>query len=400
MLLYLTLSTIVIALFLLANNYGKNKHAICVSLFLCIVSLYGLTHYFVLFGQSPFWLAVFYNHFTPLYLLLGPLLLFYVRGVLYDTECITKKDLLHGIPGLIQFIGIIPYLITPFDIKIDYANQIIDDFNSITHLNLNLFYNADTSFLIRVSCFLIYIFYCMYLLKKKIPQIKQQRVVPKKQFTLSLRWLWILVGCSLVITMYLLVMTVLSFTSSPKEAFDSVYWIHLASGIAYFIMTFSLFLMPEILYGMPRNHSTIPTLQQNSIQESSPVIELNYEQDNPMFELAKRVLNYMEIEKPYLDPNFSIATVAINLQVPQHHISYCINTIMKTSFYKLRAKYRVDYAISLLESDTKTLLTMEAIGERSGFTTRSNFYKTFREMVGQTPHEYSTAKNKATAKYD
>jgi AraC-like DNA-binding protein len=394
MLLYVTLSTIVIALFLLANNYGKNKHAICVSLFLCIVSLYGLTHYFVLFGQSPFWLAVFYNHFTPLYLLLGPLLLFYVRGVLYDTECISKSDLLHGIPALIQFIGILPYLMSPFNKKIEYANQIIENFNSIIHLNLNLFYTADISFLIRVSGFLIYILYCMYLLKKKIPQIKQQKLVPKKQFALSLLWLWVLVSCSLVITLYLLAMTMLSFTSSPKEAFDSVYWMHLVSGIAFFVMTFALLLMPEILYGMPRKHEAISSLQDKSSQESGPIIELKYEQENPMIELTKRVLNYMENDKPYLDPNFSIATLAINLQVPQHHISYCINAIMKTSFYKLRAKYRVNHAITLLENDTKLLLTMEAIGERSGFTTRSNFYKTFKEIVGQTPLEYSISKKK------
>ena len=78
------------------------------------------------------------------------------------------------------------------------------------------------------------------------------------------------------------------------------------------------------------------------------------------------------------------------------NISYCINSILKTSFYKLRGKYRVDYAISLLVNDIHKKLTMEAIGSQSGFTTRSNFYKTFKEFTGKTPLEYTSAKNNNT----
>lgn len=389
MLLYLTLSTIIIALFLLVNNYGKNKHALCVSLFLCIVSLYGLTHYFVLFGHSAFWLAIFYNNFTPLYLLLGPFLLFYVRGVLFDTECITKKDLLHGIPALIQFIGILPYLMTPFATKLDYANLIITDFNNIIHLNLNLFYNADVSFLIRAGLFLLYILYAIYLLLRHLPEIKKQQWVAKKQFSLSLRWLWILVSCSLVITVYLIVITLLSFVSTPKEAFNNSYWLHLASGVAYFIMTFSLLVLPEILYGMPR--PTIAT--NNELNEERKVIPIDtsfpINENDPMLALSEKIIHYMETEKPYIDFDFSIASLAFHFKVPQHHISYCINSVMHTSFYKLRGKYRVKYAIELLKEDTKMNLTMEAIGEHAGFTTRSNFYKTFKEFMGLTPLEYA-----------
>ena len=389
MLLNLTLSTIVIALFLLVNNYGKNKHALCVSLFLCIVSLYGLTHYFVLFGHSAFWLAVFYNHFTPLYLLLGPFLFFYVRGVLFDTECISKKDLLHGIPAVIQFIGIFPYIMTPFATKLDYANLIITDFNNIIFLNLNLFYNADISFLIRVGLFLVYILYSIYLLLRHLPEIKKQGLVTIKQFTLSVRWLWVLVSCSLVITVYFIVMTLLSFVSTPEEAFNNSYWLHLASGIAYFVMTFSLLVLPEILYGMPKPLIVSRDEPEEEMQQIPIASSLPLNTNDPMLALSEKIIDYMENEKPYIDFNFSIASLAFHFKVPQHHISYCINSVLDTSFYKLRGEYRVKYAIQLLKEDTKMSLTMEAIGEKAGFSTRSNFYKTFKEFMGVTPLEYA-----------
>jgi AraC-like DNA-binding protein len=396
MLLYLTLSTIVIALFILANNYNRNKHAICLSAFLCIVSLYGLTHYFVLFGKSAFWLAFFYNHFTPLYLLLGPSLLFYVRGVLFDSECISKKDLLHGIPALIQLLGILPYIVTPFTTKLDYAHQIQTNFDSIVNLNLNQFYDADISFLIRVSLFLIYILYSIYLLARQLPTINQQKQVPQKQFLLLMRWMWILVSCSLIITLYLLSLTLLAIFGTPKEAFNSSYLFHIISGVTYFIMTVTLLLMPEILYGLPRvqkNDSLIPQKVANKIDQ---LIDHKIEKDNPLYVLSVKIIELMETEKPYLDTDFSIASLAIHLKVPQHHISYCINSILKTSFYKLRGKYRVDHAIYLLNNDIQMKLTMEAIGSQSGFTTRSNFYKTFKEFTGKTPLEYTITKNYKT----
>jgi hypothetical protein len=71
--------------------------------------MYGIAHYFVLYGKSPFWLAVFYNHFTPLTLLLGHFLLFYFRETLDDTNQLKKSDIFHFIPAVIHLIGIVPY---------------------------------------------------------------------------------------------------------------------------------------------------------------------------------------------------------------------------------------------------------------------------------------------------
>lgn len=392
MLLYLSLSTFTLAIFLLANNINKNKHAICVSLFLLTISLYGITHYFVLFSKTPFWLAVFYNHFTPLYLLLGPFLFFYVRGVLMDTECVTKQDLWHGIPALIQLIGIIPYIFSPFSLKLDYANRIMENLDNIVTLNLNLFYNADLSFLIRIGLFLFYIVYCGIFICKKIPQLKKEQMIPKKQLQVSNRWLITLVGSSFVITLYLLIITLLSFISSPKEAFQNSYWLHLISGIAYFILASSLLFFPEILYGMPRKNKNYRNNKPLNSTIQKIQMAITHQKEDPLFELSHRILTYLENYKPYIDTDFSLDSLTTVMQVPQRHISYCINTIMNTSFYHLRAALRVEYAIELLDGDIKKILTIEAIGEKAGFKTRSNFYNAFKEHTGLTPTEYYNSK--------
>ena len=393
MLLYLTLSTLVLAFVLFANNYRKNKHAICVSLFLLTVSLYGVTHYFVLFGDSPFWLAVFYNNFTPLYLLSGPLLFFYVRGVVQDTECISKKDLLHGIPALIQLIGIVPYLFSPFKLKLDYANQILSNFDTIISLDFNLFYNASISFLIRVSLFLVYIIYSAIFLWKNSSLLKAEKAVPTKQFTISMRWLVTLLSSVFVITVYLLALTLLSFALSPTEAFASSYWLHLISGMAYFIMTFSLLVFPEILYGMPRSSETKTTIPSEISFFEKRYPELFQKQDDPLFPLGVAIVTVLESEKPFVNPDFSLEKLAIPLHEPQHKISYCINTLLETSFYQLRSKLRIEYAIELIKNQAHTNLTVEAVGMQSGFKSRSTFYTTFKEYTQQSPAEFLNSLN-------
>ncbi len=393
MLLYLTISTLALSLLLLINNYKKNKNAIYVGLFLIIVSLYGITHYFVLFGQSPFWLALFYNHFTPLYLLLGPLLFFYIRGTLTDCASLFKKDYFHFIPALIQAVGIFPYLLTPFEIKLQNAERIINNIDSLLYLNLNLFYNADVSFLIRVGLFLIYIMYCGYLLISYAPIIRKENAIPNKQYKVSLKWLTLLVVCSFIITLYLLTITVLSFYSSPKEAFANSYALHLISGFSYFILSFSLLLFPYILYGMPRK-IIANDRKFNKEPKNIPADVVNeiIPEEDPLFELSEKIITYLNDKKPFLDPEFSISTIAIIMQVPQNHVSYCINTLQSTTFYRLRAELRVKHAISLLQSETKDRLTIEAIGEQSGFKTRSNFYMAFKECTGMTPTEFISLK--------
>lgn len=393
MLLYLTISTLALSLLLLINNYKKNKNAIYVGLFLIIVSLYGITHYFVLFGQSPFWLALFYNHFTPLYLLLGPLLYFYIRGTLSDSSKLYKRDYLHFIPAVIQMIGIFPYLLTPFEIKLQNAERIINNIDSLLYLNLNLFYNADVSFLIRVGLFLIYIIYCGYLLISYAPIIRKENTIPNKQYKVSLKWLSLLVVCSFIITLYLLIITILSFYSSPKEAFSNSYALHLISGITYFILSLSLLLFPYILYGMPRKMEVNEKkIKKEKNTSTANVIKEIIPEDDPLFELSEKIRNYLYTDKPYLNMEFSISSIAITLQVPQNHVSYCINILMKTSFYKLRSELRVEHAINLLQSDAKDRHTIEAIGEQSGFKTRSNFYMAFKEVTGLTPTEYIASK--------
>ena len=399
MLLTVSLFTLFLSFVVLKNNWSGNKTAVYLSFFLQITAIYGITHYLILYSQSAFWIAIFYNHFTALMLLLGPLLYFYVRGVINDTSSLTKKDLLHFIPALIHGIGLIPYLILPFEEKIKIANSIILNIDVLTQINVNYWYSAGTSFLTRPIHLLIYAIVSCYLVWTNYKVKTEDKDIPKKQLAFSYRWIVILLTTVILLTLGFLYITVSSLSSKPSIGLEKSYSLYLVMGLAFCSISFFLLLFPTILYGIPRRLKNRRLFENNENQ-----INYKWEKDTatnePFAEIAQQILEYIKTEKPFVDPSFSISDISFALKIPQNHVSYCIHEILNTRFPKLKSELRVQYAIDLLESNSKEVLTIEAIGEKSGFKTRSNFYTTFKDLTGVTPSEYIENQKKKGVHFD
>ena len=393
MLLYVSIFTILLSLILLVNNWKVNSNAIYLALFLMSASMYGIAHYFVLYGKSPFWLAIFYNHFTPLMLLLGPFLFFYVRGTLDDTTHLKKSDIFHFIPAVIHLVGIVPYTLKPFSEKTEIATRIIQNVDTILDINTNYFYSITLNFIIRPVLLLVYILYCMYLIWKRFSVSNFDTNIPKRQLIISLRWLMILIMSLFFIVVVFLIIHFNSVQQKPSIGLVNTYPLYILSGVAYCVMSFSLLLFPNILYGFPKRVE----VKKQSVKKQKPTLEIQAEvleqiEDDPFFELSESIKIYLEKEKPFLNAAFSISDIALAMKVPQNHVAYCINSIMLTKFATLKSDLRIDYAVKLLSGNLNDSFTIEGIAQQSGFKTRASFYSAFKERVGITPSEFIAKK--------
>lgn len=402
MLLYISLLTIILSSLLVTYNWRINKNTIYLGAFFSILATYGLTHYFTIYANSPFWLAVFYNNFSPFWFLTGPLLLFYYRGTLTDNSRLKGTDIIHFIPFLVQLIGIFPYLLTPFSYKVDIAAQILNDLNLITQFKVNWITKPIVNFLGRPILVFLYLGYITYLLWLNNPKSNRAKV-PIQQFKLTYRWLILLevTTAILIINFFLLSLSLSKQTVTATMV--NAQFTHFFSGIAYFCMSFMLLLFPRILYGMPIYTANIITeisSQEKIKKETNPIVEpinivaeIQLPQDDPFFELVDKINAYLKKEEPYLNPEFTINELAASLKVPVHHVSYCLNTLMNVKFTSLRTQLRIQYAAKLLDSGQADELSMDGIGKKSGFSTRSNFYNAFKTETGMTPSEYLERKN-------
>ncbi|MFM1774716.1 MAG: hypothetical protein RJA53_326 [Bacteroidota bacterium] len=406
MLLYISLLTIILSGLLVTYNWRINKNTIYLGGFFSILATYGLTHYFTIYTYSPFWLAVFFSNFSPFWFLAGPLLFFYYRGTLTDNASLKKWDIVHFIPFLIQLIGTFPYLLTRFSHKLEVATAILNDLNVITSVRVNWISAPIVNFFARPILVFMYLGYITYMLWKHNP--KSQRIkVPVQQYKLIYRWLIILAVTTAILILNFFLLSLSLSKQTVTATLINGQFTHIFSGVAYFSMSFMLLLFPRILYGMPiytantvntvTEFSSLETLKKETnpiIEPINTVAEVQLPQDDPFYELVDKINTYLTKEEPYVNPDFTINELAVALKVPVHHLSYCLNTLMNVKFTTLRTQLRIQYAVKLLDSGQADELSMDGIGKKSGFSTRSNFYNAFKTETGMTPSEYLERKNK------
>lgn len=388
MTLHVSILAAFLSVLLIVFNWKYNKNSVFLAAFFIIISSYSITHYFIFFEYSIFWMAIFYNHFAALWLLMGPMLYFYSRGIINDNSKLTWKDSWHFIPASLQLINTIPYFVKSFDYKLELATYFFKDINRIHTFNPNWLYPPIISIIERIGSLLLYSLYVFWLLYKAAPSRQNFSNRPYRQYILSYRWILILDFLAFTIAICYSFLAFFVLIGKKSILFINSDPLHIIMSTAFLLFPISLLIYPQVLYGMPFvSKKATKTIKTNKFKaEEKPIVE-NLEPD-PFETLGQDIMNYIEKSKPYLNPDFSLTDISIALQVPQHHVSYCFNTILKFKFTSLKNQLRVAYAKDLLNRGMANELTIEGVAHEAGFASRSNFYSIFKAETGMTPNEY------------
>ncbi len=98
-------------------------------------------------------------------------------------------------------------------------------------------------------------------------------------------------------------------------------------------------------------------------------------------------------EKHFLDPQLSLESLAIALNLSARQLSEIINKVGGSNFYDYVNRYRVEEAQKLMCDAAEARTSIEAVGLLVGFRARSTFYEAFRRETGQTPGEYRRSRS-------
>lgn len=104
-------------------------------------------------------------------------------------------------------------------------------------------------------------------------------------------------------------------------------------------------------------------------------------------QLDVQLRQLVELHKPHLDEDISLAKLASLLGVSAHQLSELLNIHKNTNFYEFLNNLRFQEALNFL-SDAENDLTISDIAYRSGFNNRNSFYKVFKDKTGLTPIQY------------
>lgn len=384
-----------ILLFYYANKHNTGNFYLAG--FFLLNSIYVLTNYAEFFSNDVWLAAILHGHFMGFYYLIGPFVFFYVRSVVNDNSRLTKKDLIHFIPFLILFIGIIPYTFSSFEHKTELIKSIrTDPKNLLT--NINFIVPQRIHLALRPTFMLLYFCAAYRLFYKNRNTISEKILLSGMHFRHVEKWLHVFLITSVVITFVIMGISIWGiFVAQHISYFDMVTEIYHFMFSSYFIMNAALFFFPEVLYGIPRKKPVISSEkpQQIFVESKSGEVEVQLENtsnkpllgDDYIIQLQNQIAEYLKLQ-PFIHKEFSLSSMSFDLKVPLHHLSYYFNISLQCSFTDWRNSLRVNFARQLMETGHATNLTLYAIAVESGFSSQATFIRAFKKSTDLTPGEY------------
>ena len=112
----------------------------------------------------------------------------------------------------------------------------------------------------------------------------------------------------------------------------------------------------------------------------------------------KEILNSFVIQflfsntDSYLDFNYTPARISADTGIRSELIRSSIKVYSEMSVPLFINSYRIKYAIKLIDEDYLQNYSMEALAEKSGFSSQENFNRVFKVLKSCTPTEYLNSK--------
>lgn len=378
-------------------NWRFNRNiAFLVAFMLIFVLEHLLLANAIMKGNLPYYHILYYN-FSSLYLLKGPLLYFFVRGIPTQNFVFRKKDLLHFIPFVFRTLTIIPYMVTPIEYKIQMSTEILQDIELFKTQNLYSIYPQKFDIILRSVITLGYIVYSIMLCAKRKQEEKNQ---PFHENSTKIRiWTTIMISIILIISINAISVNFLyqKYTISDLESNLIVIIGYYFNIFLYLLIPLAFFMFPRIVYGVHFDYLFRKTPVQISDKQLTVKLIKGFDLEKLMSEKVEKVdplykedcmkmLEYMSEYKPYLDSKFQMNDFSQGLGMSKHYLQSCINSNLQLNFSLFRSLYRLDHAMRLMKENKN--YSLDYISGMSGFASTSSFYSSFKQILGQTPLQW------------
>ncbi len=237
----------------------------------------------------------------------------------------------------------------------DSRYQWRDMFHALPLLCLILPYQwaLPTAFLIG-SGYLLWLAKTVYLLREQ-----------RQRFRLELLALGTLFAIAIAVL-------VLGFIVPLLNELDFVIAYSMLIGLAFFAVILTLLRFPSITADVSEAVQTAYTESTlKNIDKSVVLAKLD---------------NLMKQDKLYTLETLNLELLAEQLSLSQHQLSELINTEFHLGFSRYIRQHRIDEAKRLLLTEPNA--SVLSIGLSVGFSSQSNFYAAFRDIVGMPPAQY------------
>lgn len=351
-----------LTLFLFFGRTGKRiSNIILGSFFLwLIVNITdGLLLFSEFYERHPAWAHVE----DGFILLLGPLLYFYARSMVYKDFRFKASDIGHALPFLVATLLFQVY----YHVQAEADQRFIQE--AIVRQDL------PVQFYVIVAFVYAHIGLYLFLAWK---ELMTYRAGIKEKFSevnaINLQWLEFML---LAVGIILFISLVLSFVPLVRQT-------GMKTEILIIPFAFIFIFCTVVFWKALRQPSLFAGLeiQENKKYQVSAVTPV--ERDA----LAQLLKLNMANDELFLDPDLTIDQLSDRLKSTPRKVSQVINEVFQQNFFDFINSYRIDKAKRILAESTDNRLTILEVMYQCGFNSKSSFNTVFRQKTGLTPSEF------------
>jgi AraC-like DNA-binding protein len=339
--------------------------------------------------------AGWYNIQYPLYrnflfytpflhgLLFGPLLFFYVKSITNFNFALTRKDWLHFLPAVFYLLWcVVVVVVDQLVLKRYYLmdGQSDPDFDSwYTVLQI------------------LSIFFYLFL---SIRYYRQYRQFTRLELSFAdqaaMHWLRnFLIAFAIIFLIIVLDQLLGNFEFFQQLQYYGPWYKYLSFAIVVYYIAINAY-----------NNQLVPIRKlffdpERSLQHHAPLLlgtpaveEASYETvDSKINEQVNndaknRLLEFMENEKPFLDEELTLTSLAKKMGMQVAQLSKLINDGTGQNFNDFVNGFRVGEVIAKLKAGEQKTQTLLGIAFDSGFNSKATFNRSFKKMTGKTPKSF------------
>lgn len=308
-------------------------------------------------------------------LLYGPLFYFYVRA-LTSGKKFQKIDLLHFIPFAVHLLIILPVYFLDTETKIKAWDAYVS--GGFTHK-----YQPLLTYGLKIIQYSSYLVLCINMITKYRNDIKDHL---STTYETDLGWLKNLFVINLGFLVFLFIALIFHaanfFTMGHSFSRTTYLW-----DMVIISMLSILALRQSPVFKVPEKEQPHKNNLEKEEDEKEKYGTSRLEQDT-LESIAKDLLDFVEKEKPYLDPELNVSSLGEMVSLQRHVLSQVINSTQKKNFYNFINGYRVQEVKKLLKDPANNNRNILEIAFLAGFRSKSHFNLIFKNETGLTPKEF------------
>jgi AraC-like DNA-binding protein len=290
----------------------------------------------------------------------GPLFYLYIRAMTEKDRRGARLDILHGIPFLLGMLAYAAYLKTPTGSP---ASSGV--FGSVVR---------SPWFVVLILGVLQTVLYVASIVRLIWEHSERVKAAYSTIERVNLGWLrWRLSVYAVIWAVGLILVAAVRFESRTIGLIGQVVFFLVA--LNTFATGYRAILQPEIFFG-PMDVRPGRRYERSSLTPENAGLH------------KTRLLERMEEEKFFLDPEITLPRLAQVLEIPAAHLSQVINDLLGRNFYEFVNHYRVEEAKRRLAGPAARRDKLITVAQDCGFNSLATFNRVFKELTGRTPSEY------------